>query len=47
MVKVTAIDAPAAADKQRLGFLHGQIAVPDDFDAMGAMEIEKLFGSSK
>jgi hypothetical protein len=24
----------------------GQIAVPDDFDRMGAVEIEQLFGNS-
>jgi prevent-host-death family protein len=33
LVKVTAFDAPAAP--QRLGFLAGQIAVPNDFDRMG------------
>ena len=41
LVKVTALDAPAAP--QRLGFLAGEIAVPDDFDHMGAAEIEALF----
>ncbi len=33
LVKVTALDAPAAP--QRLGFLAGEIAVPDDFDRIG------------
>jgi hypothetical protein len=28
----------------RTGFLEGHIAVPDDFDTMGAKEIEELFG---
>ena len=42
LVKVAALDAPAAA--QRLGFLAGEIAVPDDFDRMGKAEIEALFG---
>ena len=28
----------------RLGFMAGQIDVPDDFDSMGAPEIEKMFG---
>ena len=41
LVKVTALDAPAAP--QRLGFLAGEIAVPDDFDRMGEAEIEALF----
>lgn len=43
LVKVSALDAPAAA--QRLGFLAGEIAVPDDFDRMGESEIEALFGT--
>ena len=28
----------------RLGFMAGQIEVPDDFDNMGGPEIEKMFG---
>lgn len=42
LVKVTALDAPQAP--QRLGFLAGEIAVPDDFDRMGEAEIAALFG---
>jgi prevent-host-death family protein len=41
MVKVTALDAPAAP--RRLGFLAGEIDVPDDCDSMGAAEIAALF----
>src|ERR1051325_7025254 len=41
LVKVMALDAPAAP--RRLGFLAGEIAVPDDFDRMGEAEIEALF----
>lgn len=44
MVKVMALDAPAATQVKRLGFLAGQITVPDDFDTMGNGEIESLFG---
>lgn len=44
LVKVMAIDAPEAGHAKRLGFLAGQIAVPDDFDRMGSSEIESLFG---
>jgi antitoxin (DNA-binding transcriptional repressor) of toxin-antitoxin stability system len=44
LVKVTALDAPAAP--QRLGFLAGEIAVPDDFDRMGEAAIEALFGDN-
>jgi antitoxin (DNA-binding transcriptional repressor) of toxin-antitoxin stability system len=28
---------------QRLGFMAGQIEVPDDFDRMGRVEIERMF----
>lgn len=43
LVRVAALEAPAAP--QRLGFLAGEIAVPDDFDGMGRAEIAALFGS--
>jgi prevent-host-death family protein len=43
IAKVTAIDAPAAGRKSRLGFMAGQIKVPDDFDTMYADEIVALF----
>ncbi len=42
LVKVVALDAPRQV--KRLGFMAGQIAVPDDFDRMGSPEIEQLFG---
>ena len=44
LVKVTALDAPLAGQVRRLGFMAGQISVPDDFDQMGSREIEQLFG---
>lgn len=44
MVKVVAIDTPAAGETRRVGFMAGQFSVPDDFDRMGSDEIEKLFG---
>jgi antitoxin (DNA-binding transcriptional repressor) of toxin-antitoxin stability system len=43
LVKVAVLDAPAVP--QRLGFLAGEIAVPEDFDRMGEAEIAALFGS--
>lgn len=48
MVKVTALDAPSPGRMKRVGFMAGQIKVPDDFDRMGSSEIERLFndGSS-
>lgn len=42
LVKVSALDAPA--EPRRLGFLAGEIEVPDDFDRMGEREIAALFG---
>jgi prevent-host-death family protein len=42
LVKVAALDAPSAP--RRLGFLTGEIVVPDDFDRMGDAEIAALFG---
>lgn len=43
LVKVSALDAPAAP--KRIGFLEGEISVPDDFDSMGSAEIAALFGA--
>ena len=43
LVKVTALESPAFGQARRIGFLSGQIAVPDDFDTLGAGEIESLF----
>jgi prevent-host-death family protein len=47
IVKVTALAAPTEAQVRRLGFMAGQISVPDDFDRMGTEddEIERLFFS--
>jgi prevent-host-death family protein len=47
MAKVTALDTPKGAQVRRLGFMAGQISVPDDFDRMGAEEIERMFGGGK
>ena len=44
LVKVTALDAPTAGQVRRVGFMVGEITVPDDFDRMGGAEIERLFG---
>ena len=44
LVKVTRLDAPSVGQVRRLGFMAGQITVPDDFDRMGSGEIELLFG---
>lgn len=34
LVKVIALDAPESTKVKRLGFMSGQIAVPEDFDQM-------------
>lgn len=44
MVKVVALDTPSSKQVRRLGFLRDQFSIPDDFNAMGSKEIEKLFG---
>ncbi|MGE0520974.1 MAG: type II toxin-antitoxin system Phd/YefM family antitoxin [Candidatus Binatia bacterium] len=45
LVKVVPLDAPDASQVKRLGFLAGQIHVPEDFDRMGAAEVEQLFSA--
>ncbi|HZC24655.1 MAG TPA: type II toxin-antitoxin system prevent-host-death family antitoxin [Candidatus Binatia bacterium] len=47
MVKVTALEVPVGKELKRLGFMTGQISVPDDFDRMGSEEIEGMFAGGK
>ncbi|MDP1774345.1 MAG: type II toxin-antitoxin system prevent-host-death family antitoxin [Methylobacter sp.] len=47
LVKVTRLDAPLSGQVRRLGFMAGQITVPDDFDHMGSKEIEQLFNGEE
>ena len=42
----TAVHVPAQTGR-RLGFLAGQVAVPPDFDRMGAAEIARRFEGEK
>lgn len=44
LVKVVPLNAPDESEMKRVGFLAGQIEVPDDFDTMGHDEINRLFG---
>jgi len=46
LVKVTSLDVPDAGQVKRLGFMSGQIEVPEDFDRMGSRELEELFGDN-
>ncbi len=43
LVKVMPLGDAEMKSPQRLGFMAGQIKVPDDFDTLGAEEIEPLF----
>jgi prevent-host-death family protein len=43
MVKVIALDTPESSQMRRFGFMAGQIKVSDDFNTMGASEIQELF----
>lgn len=45
LVRVAALQAPVRA--QRLGFLSGEIAVPDNFDQIGSKPIQQLFEGEK
>ena len=39
------LEVPNETAPARLGFMAGQIDVPDDFDSMGGPEIEQMFGT--
>jgi prevent-host-death family protein len=43
LVKVVPLDAPSPKKVQRLGFMLGQMAIPEDFDTMGNTEITQIF----
>ena len=43
MVKVLPLSDGAVTGAERLGFMSGEIAVPEDFDSLGATEIVMLF----
>ena len=45
MVRVVALDAPTDWQSSRIGFLKGQVTVPDDFDQMGRDEITAMFNA--
>jgi prevent-host-death family protein len=43
MVKVVPLEAQEQSTKRRLGFMKGEIKIPDDFDTMYADEIRAMF----
>jgi prevent-host-death family protein len=47
LVKVVPLSASEGTAPRRLGFLAGEVTVPDDFDRMGRDEIERQFRGSK
>lgn len=46
LVKVVPLDTATPGVSQRIDFMRGAIRVPDDFDRMGAAEIEQLFAGA-
>ena len=44
VARVNAIESPEAGTERRLGFMKGQIRVPDDFDRMEEETIAEMFG---
>lgn len=47
VAKVMALNTPTDAQVRRLGFMKGQISVPDDFDHVGAEQIDRMFGDER
>ncbi len=47
LVKVVPLCEDEQESDMKLGFMAGEISVPDDFDTMGAHEIERLFHGGK
>jgi prevent-host-death family protein len=45
LVKVVPLSAPEARQMKRIGFLAGQMEVPDDFDTMGQERVLELMGT--
>lgn len=43
MVKVIPLEGEHIGTSQRLGFMEGEISIPDDFDRMVSEEIAHLF----
>ena len=46
LVRLVRLEAPEASQVRRLGFMRGQMRVPEDFDQMGSAEIEAIFGGA-
>jgi antitoxin (DNA-binding transcriptional repressor) of toxin-antitoxin stability system len=47
LVEVSALGAPGPTKTRWLGFMEGQIVIPDDFDTMYSSEIEQMFNGDE
>lgn len=47
LVKVASLDAPAPRKIKPIGFMKGELQIPDDFDRMRGAQIEDLFDGVK
>jgi prevent-host-death family protein len=47
LVKVVSLGAPSHGAIKRIGFMCGEISVPEDFDRMGSHEIQQLFSGDE
>jgi antitoxin (DNA-binding transcriptional repressor) of toxin-antitoxin stability system len=43
LVKVERLDEAVPGSKRKLGWMAGEMTVPEDFDEMGREEIERMF----
>lgn len=43
MVKVVPLAESDAIDQKKLGFMAGEMSIPDDFDTLSAADIQALF----
>jgi prevent-host-death family protein len=43
LVEVVPLEEPEPKAARRFDFMPGPVSIPDDFDQMGAEEIEKMF----
>lgn len=46
-VAVVSPYSPARTSENRIGFLAGQVHIPDDFDDLGRDEIAAMFGAAQ
>ena len=46
VAKVVPLSAPGPGEGKRLGFMSGQLRVPDDFDRMGEKDVDALFSGA-